>query len=65
MADFDIPPKENRSKQVIASVVVLLVVAVVIAILSKIIVGIVIFLLGAVFGVGTQFAGAGPLDKDK
>ena len=63
MADFDIPPKENRTKQIIASVVFLVVIAVVVAVLSKIIVGIVIFLLGAVFGVGSQFMGAGPLDK--
>lgn len=64
MTDFDIPPKENRTKQIVASVVVLVLVAIVVAVLSKIIVGIVIFLLGVVFGVGSQYTGAGPLGKD-
>jgi hypothetical protein len=61
---FDIPPKENFTKQVIASIVVLVIVAVVVAILSRLIIGVVTFLLGAVFGVGSQVVGSGPLDKE-
>jgi hypothetical protein len=64
MVKFDIPPKENRTAQIVASVIVLIIVAVVAAILSKLIVGVIIFLLGAVFGVGSQVAGGGPLDKE-
>lgn len=65
MVKFDIPPKEDERKQLVASVVVLLIVAVVVAILAKVFVGIVVFLLGAAFGVGTQVIKSDPLDKDK
>lgn len=64
MVKFDIPPKENFTKQVIASIVVLVIVAVVVAILSRVVVGLITFILGAVFGVGSQVFGAGPLDKE-
>lgn len=65
MVKFDIPPKEDERKQIIASIAVLLIVAVVIAILGKLFVGAVIFLLGAAFGVGTKVVTFDSTDKDK
>lgn len=65
MVKFDIPPKEDEGKQIIASIVVLLLVAVVVAVLSKLFVGLIVFLLGAGFGVGAQVISSNPLDKDK
>lgn len=65
MVKIQIPPKENEQQQLIASVVVLIIVAVVVAILSKLLVGLVIFLLGAVFSIGSQVVTNSPLDKDK
>lgn len=64
MTEFDIPPKENRTNQVIASVLVLIIVSILVAIFAKLIVGLIIFLLGAVFGIGSQYGG-GPFNKDK
>lgn len=65
MVKFDIPPKEDERKQLVASVVVLLIVTTVLIILGKMIAGLVIFLLGAAFGVGAKVISTNPLDKDK
>lgn len=63
MAAFDIPPKPKLSNQIIASVLVLIVVAVVVAILTKLVIGFIIFLLGAIAAVGSQVAKGNSLDK--
>lgn len=65
MVKFDIPKKENFTTQVITSIVVLVLVAVVVAILSKLLVGVIVFLLGAVFGVSSQYMGGGPFSKNE
>lgn len=69
MKEFDIPPKEDRVRQALASVAVLLVIVIVLAILGKILVAGIIFLLGAAFGVGMQAGDNNPLtnffSKDK
>ena len=63
MAELDIPPKPTLSSQLLASAAVLVVVAIVIAIFAKLVVGLIIFLLGVVFGIGSQFIKDRPLDK--
>lgn len=65
MADFTIPPKPNLAKQLLASALVLIVVGIILAILAKVTVAFVIFLLGAIAGVGSQVFKDNPLDKDK
>ncbi len=62
MAEFDIPPKPSLSKQLLMTAVVLIVVAIVVAIFAKAIVGLIIFLLGAIMGVGSQVTKDKPLD---
>lgn len=57
-------PKENYKKQLLMAAILLIVAGLVIAVLSKLIVGGIIFLLGAVFGVGAQVTGNNPLSKD-
>ena len=64
MVKFDIPPKENYSKQLLMSAAVLILVAIVVAIFTKVIVGFVIFLLGAIAGIGSQVIRDNPLDKE-
>ena len=57
MAEFDIPPKENLGKQLLATAILLIVVGIVVALLTKALIGFIIFLLGAIAGVGSQVAG--------
>ena len=65
MAKFTIPPKENFTAQTLASIIVLIIVVVVVAILGKLLVAGIIFLLGVIFGIGSQVVNTEPLDKDK
>ncbi len=65
MPKFSIPPKENFTAQTLASIAVLLIVVIVVAILGKLLVAGIIFLLGVIFGIGTQVVNTGPLDKEK
>ncbi len=62
MADFDIPPKPQLSQQLLITAVVLVVVAIVVAIFAKAIIGFIIFLLGAIAGVGSQVTKSGPFN---
>lgn len=64
MPKFDIPPKENRTQQVVVSVIVLLIVSILVAIIAKLIVGLIIFLLGMIAGIGTKYMNGKPLDKE-
>lgn len=63
MPEFDIPPKPKLSQQLLMTAAVLIVVAIVVAVLAKLVVGLIIFLLGAVFAVGSQVTKDNPLDK--
>lgn len=54
---------DSYSKQLILSIVVIILVGITFIIFSKVILGVIIALLGAVFGVGMQ-VGKGPLNKD-
>lgn len=54
MAELDIPPKENLGKQLLVTVILLIIVGIVIALLTKALIGFIIFLLGAIAGVGGQ-----------
>lgn len=62
MPEFDIPPKPSLSKQLLMTAVVLIIVAIVVAIFAKAIVGFIIFLLGAIMGIGYQVTKDSPLD---
>lgn len=62
MAEFDIPPKPSLSKQLLLSAAILIVVAIVVAVFAKATVGFIIFLLGAIMGVGSQVTKDKPLD---
>lgn len=64
MAEFDIPPKENISKQLLATALVLIAVGILIAVFAKFIVALVIFLLGAIAGIGSQVTKSGPFNKE-
>lgn len=55
--EFDIPPKENVAQQLLVSAIVLIVIAIVLAIFAKLVVGLIIFLLGAIAGIGSKVVG--------
>lgn len=52
--EFDIPPKENLGQQLLVTAIVLIVIAIVLAIFAKLVVGLIIFLLGAIAGIGSK-----------
>ncbi|MEI6481267.1 MAG: hypothetical protein WCO19_03115 [Candidatus Saccharibacteria bacterium] len=62
MPVLDIPPKPNLSKQLLMTAVVLILVAIIVAIFAKAIIGFIIFLLGAIMGIGSQVTKDNPLD---
>ncbi len=62
MPKFDIPPKPNLANQLIMIAVVLIIVAVIVAILAKLAIGFIIFLIGVITGVSSQFFKENPLD---
>jgi len=63
MPEFDIPPKPKLSNQLFLSAVVLIIVAIIIAVFAKLVVGLIIFLLAVIFGIGSQVTKDRPLDK--
>ena len=64
MPKFSIPPKGHRQAQVMTSVIVLIIVSVLVAIFAKAMIGLVIFLLGAIFGAGASFASSSSIDEE-
>jgi uncharacterized membrane protein len=60
MAEFDIPPKPKLSQQLLMTALVLIVVGIVLAIFAKAVVAFIIFLLGAIAGIGSQVTKSGP-----
>ncbi len=63
MADLEIPEPQKLSKQLLLIAVVLIVVGVFIVVFAKVAVGIVVFLIGAVFGIGSQVSKDNPINK--
>ena len=63
MANVDIPEPQKLSKQLILIAVVLAVVGALIVVFAKVAVGIVVFLIGAAFGIGSQVTKDNPLNK--
>lgn len=59
-----IPPKEHRTQQALLAVVVLLIVSALVAIFAKLVIGLIIFLLGVVAGIGAKVTMDNPLDKE-
>lgn len=62
MSEINIPPKPKLSKQLIMIAIILVIVAIVVAILAKVVVGFIIFLIGVITGVSSQFFKENPLD---
>jgi hypothetical protein len=63
MANLDIPEPQKLSKQLILIAVVLAVVGVLIVVFAKVAVGIVVFLIATVLGIGSQVTKDNPLNK--
>lgn len=64
MAKFDIPPKPNLAKQLLASALILIATGIVFAILAKLTIAFIIFLLGMIAGIGSQVVRDNPFGKD-
>lgn len=63
MTKLDIPEPPKLSQQLLLISVVLFVLAILTALFAKVIIGFIIFLLGAIMGIGSQVAKNRPLDK--
>lgn len=63
MTKLDIPEPPKLSRQLLWIAVVLVVLGILAVIFAKVIVAFIIFLLGAIMGVGSQVTKNRPLDK--
>ncbi|MCA9330058.1 hypothetical protein KDA11_05390 [Candidatus Saccharibacteria bacterium] len=63
MAKFDIPKKDSLAKQLLVTALLLLVVGIVVSLLVKAFLGFILFLLGAIAGIGSQVMANKPFDN--
>ena len=64
MTKLSIPPKDNLGRQLLMTAILLLFVGIVVALLAKALIGFIIFLIGAIAGIGSQVAASSILKGD-